>query len=102
MYICAPRQRTFVITSSITMKSQAYSSKALANNSKILPLNYTKIDRFEKYIYNDTKKFKMLNMVVYFKYLVLRSLRNPCSFSFFVCRIFLPYVSFVTLLYFSW
>jgi hypothetical protein len=33
MYFYARRQRTLVITSSITMKSEAAGSKALANNS---------------------------------------------------------------------
>jgi hypothetical protein len=34
---------------------------------------YNKI-RFEKYIYSYTNKFKVLNRLVYFKYLMLRGL----------------------------
>ena len=79
MYISARTQQTLCVTSSITMKSQASSSIALVNYSKILQVKYTTINRFEKYNYNDTKKFKMLNRLVYFKYLMLRGLRNSCS-----------------------
>ena len=79
MYICAPMQRSLCFTSSNRMMSQAASSTALANYSKILPLKYTTLSNFEKYIYNDTKKFKILYRLVYFKYLKLRGLRNPCS-----------------------
>jgi hypothetical protein len=39
-------------------------------------MKYTTIDIFEKYIYNDTKKFKMFYRLVYFTYLVLRCLRT--------------------------
>ena len=53
-------QRTLCITSWITMKLQAASSTALVNYLKILPLKYTTIDRSEKNIYDDTKKFKCL------------------------------------------
>jgi len=37
------------------MKSQAASSTAIANYSKILPLKFTTIERFDKYIENDKK-----------------------------------------------
>ena len=58
MYICAPKQRTLCVASSITLKSQAASSTALVNYTKILPLKYT-TNRLQKYIYNGTKKYKM-------------------------------------------
>jgi hypothetical protein len=38
MYICARRQRTLVVTASITMRSQAASSTPLLNYSKIFAL----------------------------------------------------------------
>jgi hypothetical protein len=40
-YICARSQRTFCVTSRITVMTQADSSTALANYSKILLLKYT-------------------------------------------------------------
>jgi hypothetical protein len=72
-YIRTSTQRTLCVTSSITMRSQAVSSKALVNYSKILPLKYT-TDNFEKYIYNDKKKFKLFYRLIYFRYLMLRNL----------------------------
>ena len=59
-HICDRTQPTLCITSWITLKSQAASTTALVNYSKILPLKCTTIERPEKYIYNDTKKFKCL------------------------------------------
>jgi hypothetical protein len=79
MYISSRTQRTLCVADSVTIKSQAVTSTALVNYSKILPLKYTKINRFKKYIYNDTNKFKMIYMLVYFKYLMLRVMRNSCS-----------------------
>jgi len=79
MYISSRKQRTWCVAYSVTMKSQAATSTALVNYLKILPLKYTKINRFKKYIYNDTNKFKMIYMLVYFKYLMLRGMRNSCS-----------------------
>jgi hypothetical protein len=78
MYICVCMQWSLCVASSITMMSQPASLTALLNYSKILPLKYTTLSSFEKYIYNDMKKFKMLNRLVYFKYLMLRGLWNPC------------------------
>jgi hypothetical protein len=46
-YICDRSQRTMCVVSSITMMSQATSSKALVNYSKILPTKYTTINIFE-------------------------------------------------------
>jgi len=43
-YICIRTQRTVCVTCSITMKSQADSSTATANYSKILTLKYTAIE----------------------------------------------------------
>jgi len=41
----------------LSVKNVLYlSSTALVNYSKILALKYKTINRFEKYIYNDTKK----------------------------------------------
>jgi len=42
------------------MKLQAASSTAIVNYLKIILLKYTKMERIEKYIKNDTTKFKML------------------------------------------
>jgi len=61
------------------MKSQEARSTALVNYSKTIPLKHTTINRPEKYIYNITKKFKMLCNLVCFKHLMLRSLRNSWS-----------------------
>ena len=58
------------VTSSITMKSQAASSTALVNYSKILPPKCT-IDSFDKYINNDPKKLEMFFRLVFFKYSML-------------------------------
>jgi hypothetical protein len=41
LYIGARRQRIFCVTSSIKMKSQAASSRAFVNYSKLLLLKYT-------------------------------------------------------------
>jgi len=54
-YICIRTQRTLCVTCSITLKSQAACSTATANYSKILPLKYTTIERFDKCIENDKK-----------------------------------------------
>jgi hypothetical protein len=54
-YICARTQRTLCVTYRITIGSQAASSTALVNYSKTLPLKYTTIERFDKYIKNDEK-----------------------------------------------
>jgi len=77
-YICIRAQRTLCVTCRITMKSEATSSTAIANYSKILPLKYTTIERFDKYIKND-KKIKIFFRLVLFKYLMLRGLGNPCK-----------------------
>ena len=57
-YICARTQRTMWATSRTAMKSRAASSTVIANYSKILPLKFTTIDRFDKYITDDKKKLK--------------------------------------------
>ena len=41
IYMCACMHQTECVTSNITVKSQATSSTAFVNNSKILPLKYT-------------------------------------------------------------
>jgi hypothetical protein len=78
-YICARRQRTLCVTSSITMMSQSASSTVLLNYSEILPLKFTTIDVFYKYTKNNTKKLEMFFRLVFFTYLKLTALRNPCS-----------------------
>jgi len=52
---------------------------ALVNYSKIIALKYKTINSFEKYIYNETKKFKIINMLVYFMHFTLRGLQKCCS-----------------------
>jgi hypothetical protein len=74
MYIFALTQRALCVASSITMMPQAASSTAVVEYCKILPLKCTTKIRFEKYIYSDTKKFKVFYRLVYFKYLMLRAL----------------------------
>jgi hypothetical protein len=59
-YICIRTQQTLCVTCNFTVKSQAASSIANANYSKILPLKFTIIERFDKYIENDKKKIKSI------------------------------------------
>jgi len=73
MHIYARTQRTLCVTCSITMKSQAASSTALVNYSKIILLKYTTIGRLEKYFTYNTTKFKC------FSVLILSSMGNPCN-----------------------
>jgi hypothetical protein len=61
------------------MRSQAASSTALVNYSKILALKYSIMDGFWKYIKRNTKKYKMIFRLVFLEYLMLRGLGNPCS-----------------------
>ena len=75
---CVPTHRKLCVHSSHTTKSQTASSTALLNYPKIFPLKYTTKCRFGKYIYNYTKQCKIIYMLVYFKYLMLRSLRKTC------------------------
>ena len=57
-YICTQRLWTLCVTSRIIMKSQAASSIAIVNYSKILPLKYTTMEGFNKYSKNDKKNLK--------------------------------------------
>jgi uncharacterized metal-binding protein YceD (DUF177 family) len=53
--ICTRTQRTFCVTCRITVTSQ----EAIEDYSKKLPLKYTAVERFDKYI-------KMINKLKYF------------------------------------
>jgi len=61
-YICIRTQRTLCVTCMITMKSQAACSTTTANYSKILPLKYTTVERFDKYFQNYKKKLKYFSV----------------------------------------
>jgi hypothetical protein len=56
-YICTRTQRTFCVTSRITMKSQAASMTALVNYWVIFPPKFTTIKVFLKYINKHTLIF---------------------------------------------
>ena len=73
-----PIHRKLCVHSSHTTKSQAASATVLLNYPKIFPLRYTTKYRLGKNIYNDTKQCKIIYMLVYFKYLMLRNLRKTC------------------------
>jgi len=75
--ICIQTQRTLCVTCRITMNSQAASSRATMNYSKILPLKYTTMDLIN--ILKMIKNNKYFSGWYFFMYLKLRSLGNPCK-----------------------
>jgi len=61
------------------MRSQAASSTALVNYSKILALIFNNEWILEIYKQKCEKKYKMIFRLVFLEYLKLRGLGNPCS-----------------------
>jgi len=86
-YICARTQRAFCVTSNIRMRSQAVSLTALVIYLKIMQMEFTKIDRFEKYFNNHTTKCKIFQDWIFFSFDSKSSGKNSATTKVF--RIFI-------------